>query len=1047
MKLRRVTLGFSAVALLSLALNALLITLIQRAYDEAVRAQEQRQSALALVNDLQQETEQLVSLVRSYVVTREERYLTYYHDILAVRAGLQTMPLKDAQSAYWKHIIAERADYRGPGKGNGRSVQSRMQVLGFESAEFSALERVQSVTSALQRVEKQAFDAVHGATRDAIEKHVVRDAPTLDVAVALVYSKQYTELQAKLADALTDLSAATERRTHAKVREAQDRLNHLISASMVTLAGSLGLVLIAAWVLQLQVLRPIRRLSSAARNLATGDYSTRVGRRAGLADLDDSFGVEELAALGNAFNSMAGSIERDIQQRVAVQTELEQARSHSDEASRAKSMFLANMSHEIRTPMNAIIGMAYLALHSGLPPRQHDYVSKVHQAAMSLLGLINDILDFSKVEAGKMELSLAPFRLERVLADALALVQQRAQEKRLELVLDLSERELVSGGGMLIGDPLRLGQILTNLLSNAVKFTEQGSVRLTVHVERREEDGVALCFTVRDTGIGMDSIQIGRLFKEFSQADGSTTRKYGGTGLGLAICHKLVHLMGGRIWADSEPGIGTRFSVALRLARASPEPLPTPPVFMTDLRVLIVDDLGATRLALQNLLRAEGVESSIDVVAGLAGARARLEAAHHLRRPYQILLLDWELPEQHGGQWLEQLAKDGVALPPVVALTIGEVSSVAGSGVPLLGRLAKPVQPAELRAMLGRLHTGIVAVDSKPELQTTGLNGMRVLLVEDQAINRELACELLALRGVAVETAEHGAAALERLKAVGPRHFHAVLMDMQMPVMDGYEATRHIRLDPSFGDLPVIAMTAHTLSEERERCAALGMTSHLGKPVDPDQLYEELARHYNADAEFRPKVKEPVQDPSQIPGLDMQAGLHRAGGLHGLYRRLLANFAAEFADAPTVITTRIAENDWTQAEQHAHKLHGVAATLGATEVANVAVQLERDCRRRSQHAARARLEKLTMPLQGVVEAISQLEPPAESAQAERPAPDWIARLQQMLAVCDSRALELWRSSIPAAEQLLGRPTAHRIGTALDNFDFDQALALIEAANG
>jgi len=751
----------------------------------------------------------------------------------------------------------------------------------------------------------------------------------------LAAAGQEPQVKQALADALASVD---EQGSGAEVQAVQLRLRHLIEATMACLLASLGLVAGAAWVLQRQVLRPVLHLSQAASALAAGEYGTRVE---GLASgIDAGFGVEELASLGGAFNSMASAMEQDLHRRAAVQHELELARQHSEDASRAKTMFLANMSHEIRTPMNAIIGMACLALQTELSPRQRDYISKVHQAATALLGIINDILDFSKVEAGKMALELAPFSLEQLLGDSVALVQQGAQNKGLELVLDLGDRELVGGGGMLLGDALRLGQVLTNLLSNAVKFTERGSVRLTVQVERHEAEAVALCFTVFDTGIGMDALQLNRLFQEFSQADGSTTRKYGGTGLGLAISRKLVDMMGGRIWADSTPGMGTRFCVALKLPRAPAVPLPELPPALATLRVLVVDDLAATRLALQNLLRAAGVDGAIDVVDSLSAAQTRLELAQARHRPYQLLLLDWDLPQQSPVHWLDDLADRSFSLPPVVALTMGdsEPAEPAQVSTGLLGCVAKPLQPATLRPLLANLLGMPSPAPVARAAATTSLHGMRVLLVEDHATNRELACELLAMQGVLVEAAPHGQAALERLQA--PGHFDAVLMDLQMPVMDGYEATRLLRQDARHARLPVIAMTAHAQPEERERCAAAGMNGHIGKPVEPEQLYATLAAHFEG--------------------------------------------ARRFEAAPDLLAVLPAQEGLATPEEE-------------------------------------------LPL------------------GRAPDADWLPRLRRMLTICDSEALPLWQSCRSEAERLLGRAAARRIGSALDHFDFDQAVATLAAA--
>jgi len=923
-------------------------------------------------------------------------------------------------------------------------------TLGLSGTALLALLLHAVLTVLIQQAHSEAVTAQelrHHALTEAYTQALAARGPTVKASVA----------------APTDeLTGVLEQRADAEVQAAQQRLRSLLQATKACLLASLGLVASAAWLLQRQVLRPVRRLSTAVTALAAGDYSARVE---GVAQgLDGGFGVLELAALGGAFNSMASAMEQDLYRRAAIQHELELARQHSEDASRAKTMFLANMSHEIRTPMNAIIGMAYLALQTDLSARQRDYVAKVHQAATALLGIINDILDFSKVEAGKMELELAPFRLEQVLADAIALVQQEAQNKGLELVLDLGERELVAGGGMLMGDALRLGQVLTNLLSNAVKFTENGSVRLAVQVERRDADAVALCCTVRDTGIGMDALQLNRLFQEFSQADGTTTRKYGGTGLGLAISRKLVDMMGGRIWADSTPGVGTRFSVALRLARAPAVPLPELPPTLASLRVLVVDDLAATRLALQNLLRALGVDGAIDVVDSLAAARTRLAQAQIRQRPYQLLMLDWDLPQRDPAHWLADLAAGGVQLPATVALTAAdpELVAVVQERCGLLACLAKPLQPGSLRPLLAQLLGMPAPARAEPAAAAaSSLHGMRVLLVEDHATNRELACELLAMRGVLVESVPDGQAALDRLNA--PGRFDAVLMDLQMPVMDGYEATRQLRQDPRHAGLPVIAMTAHAQPEERERCAAAGMNGHIGKPVEPEQLYATLAAHYSgpsslASADGAAPLAPAVDALALVPGLDLQAGLRRAGGQPALYRRLMAAFVRDFGHAPVTLASQLAAGAWQAAEQLSHTLKGMAGTLGAGQVAALAGQLEQDCRLRTATLAQLSLQRLTAPLQALIAALAAeqsvlppVAPPLSMArmgaapQAAPVAPDWLPRLRRTLAACDSDALVLWQSCRLEAERVLGRAAARRVGNALELFDFDQAVAVLAAA--
>ena len=360
------------------------------------------------------------------------------------------------------------------------------------------------------------------------------------------------------------------------------------------------LILVTYYLMRRQVLQPLSALTATADRLASGDYTSRTSAGDGAA---------ELITLGTMLNHMAQSIENDIEHRRHTQEELEKAWLLAEDAARAKSMFLANMSHEIRTPMNAIIGMTYLALKTSLTPRQLDYVGQIDRAAKSLLGIINDILDFSKIEAGKLALNQAPFSLEETVGNSLSLLRHRAQEKEIELLFEIADPLLLGNNGILLGDSLRLGQVLTNLLSNAVKFTHRGSVMLTVDTDERDNDGVTLRFTVHDTGIGMTADQVARLFQEFSQADGSTTRKYGGTGLGLSISKKLVNLMGGDISVDSTKDAGSSFAFAARFPLANAELQPVDLPDTESLRVLVVDDVPEARRVLASLLSSLGVGS------------------------------------------------------------------------------------------------------------------------------------------------------------------------------------------------------------------------------------------------------------------------------------------------------------------------------------------------------------------------------------------------------------------------------------------------------
>jgi len=657
-----------------------------------------------------------------------------------------------------------------------------------------------------------------------------------------------------------------------------------------------------------------------------------------------------------------------LEQRVKERTEqLELAQRAAEAATQAKSEFLANMSHEIRTPMNAILGMSHLALQTGLDARQRNYIEKVHRAAESLLGIVNDVLDFSKIEAGMLDIEAILFDLHDVLDQFASVIGMRADEKGLELLFDLPPALPMS----LVGDPSRLGQILLNLGNNAVKFTERGEITLVIREASREEGHVTLRFEVRDTGIGLDDQALSRLFQPFTQADASTSRRYGGTGLGLAICRHLVHTMGGEIGVQSRPGSGSCFQFSLRFGCEAERPVSRHLGALQGLRLLVLDD-GAAARALAGRMAAD-LGMSPELAADGQKALQAVERARAEGRPFQLLLLDSAMPDMDGIDCLAELARGGRPVPPAVLMA----GAFEGDEIERRLRLHrlrgvatvhKPVIPAALAAACARAlgHPDALAPAAQAaEGQGHGreeLAGARILLVEDNIINQELASELLSRAGIVVTIAADGQEALDTLER---ERFDGVLMDCQMPVMDGYTATRLLRQRPEWKDLPVIAMTANAMAGDREKAIDAGMNDHIAKPVRVDELFRTLAR-WVGPASSSPGSERRLVG---LPGLDATAGLAAAMGDEALYRRLLgmfrereASFAARFQKAREA-------GDSAACARYAHDLKNVAGSLGMVTLQRAAAALESACQQGEGRLSGVPVDEVVLVLEPLLGAL------------------------------------------------------------------------------
>ena len=1064
MKLRKASVWFFVIVLLALAANAMFLLLIKHAYDTVASAQEHRERSLRLSNDLQQETEQLTRLVRAYTSTGEARYLLYYYDILAVREGEKVPPVQANPTSYWDAVIAGRIRHAIPTIGTKRSVAEMMKSQGFGVAELASLQQVVSATKALNKLEQTAFAATQGLYNPQTGEFVSDGQPRLDYASQLVHSAAYNSLKDNLSQAVSTLVATTDQRTRAEVAAAGDALARWILFSLISMASTIIMAMLALRVIRRNVLIPIHRLGQSADRLALGDYAARTG---------PLHGFDELTSMGHTVDVMARAIEDDISHRQVVQQELEIARKQAEDATHAKSMFLANMSHEIRTPMNAILGMAYLALRTNLNARQHDYVNKIHEAAQSLLGIINDILDFSKVEAGRLELEVGRFRVEDVAGQSLSLLRHRAHEKDIELLFDVTESNLLGESGALMGDAMRLGQVLTNLLSNAVKFTHHGYVKLMIQVNEADSDGVTLQFTIRDTGIGMTAEQITRLFQEFTQADGSTTRRYGGTGLGLTISKRIIELMGGRIWVDSVPSKGSSFNFTARFPLTRPPAPSAVPMPRADvMRVLVVDDQPDAGIALTDLLGALGVgitpPGSVDWADDGDTALIMVERAEATLRPYDLLLIDWVMPRLDGAGLLAALQqRQSVMKNPLPVIVSAYDTDVLHNTASALGAqhfLPKPVLPESLRGLIKWLVGGQQHAHAPPgpAPAVQDLSGLRVLLVEDNPINQQLAVELMQARGVDVEVANNGQEAIEKINSHVPDHYHVVLLDLQMPVMDGYEATRQLRLDARYVDLPIIAMTAHAMADERQRCLVLGMNGHISKPIDPELMYDALARFNVSGPDARPGpttasiafhtsiLVESHMGIPRIPNLDTDIGLKHASGNVKLYIDLLIRFTEDYSDFPRQLRTLVEERDWLKTRRVVHTFKGLCETLGVVKLSPLISAIEERVQFCDVTRIAVHIQSLESELTILLNELSSLAltcrlnsnsqmlfPADEQLMPEK----WLPIFRRMLECGDSTAREYWYQN----KHNLGGTTSpeliERIAEALNQFDFDLAISI------
>lgn len=758
----------------------------------------------------------------------------------------------------------------------------------------------------------------------------------------------------------------------------------LSAITLSVILVSLIVVGLAGLVVSRTVVRPIQELTNRFKLYEQGrlDLDTQLVRS----------GNDEIAQLIQWFNTFTETLKLRSRYEVALQ----KAKQEAEVANTAKSDFLANMSHEIRTPMNAVMGFTELLQYTQMSSVQNDYVAKIKRASKHLLGVINDILDFSKIEAGRLEIEKIPFSLDQILED-LANIMRPILGSRQGNSLDFYVSYPWDLPRALVGDPLRLGQVLNNLAGNAVKFTKEGKVKVKVACQSVDGDQVCLLFEVIDTGIGLTEQELGRLFRSFSQADSSTTREYGGTGLGLTISKQLVELMGGEISVASAPGKGSTFAFTARFAISDTEPI-SGTGELPHLRALVVSDSAENRSALGDPLKQIGTlvdftevdkDKGIVPVAVIASEPCQ----------YDFILMDWPGADMDGFATVDSVAQfvGCTARTKIIVIThqIRSLLPELAKAENIDGYILKPLTPSLLVESINRILAEEELVAPEEERASLSsdiraLQGAHVLLVEDNKINQQIAAGLLEHIGIHVAIAENGVEALAHLEKT---EFDLVLMDIQMPVMDGYQATAKIRQTHTDTELPIIAMTAHAFASDRDKCLAAGMNGHLSKPIEPEEFYQQLvtwiAPRQIVEIEPPVDVVEAVVVvseagqvlPESLPGFDLPACLKRLMGKTGLLVRLLNKFYEDEADTGRKIHAAFAEEDWPTVRHLVHSLKGAAGSIGAVDLAQAAAQAENLVRPwvdnqasaegdTQDHLDQARREEIAKALADVLEQIS-----------------------------------------------------------------------------